>query len=234
MKLAIMQPYIFPYLGYFQLIHAVDKFVFYDDVNFIKGGWINRNKILLNRKESMFTVPLASPSPNKKIKEVYIHDGIYSQWYKKFEKSLIQSYSKTPFFRDIFPLVQQTFDCNSISIAELSKRSIKSVVEYLDLDVSFIESSDVYGNSILRAQERVLDICARENASIYINASGGVDLYDSDSFIENGRVLKFIYPELGEYQQFDSEFHPGLSMLDVLMFNGREKTINLISKYSLK
>ena len=72
MKLAIMQPYLFPYLGYFQLIAAVDKFVFYDDVNFIKNGWINRNRLLISGKVNYITIPLSGASSFLKINQVLV------------------------------------------------------------------------------------------------------------------------------------------------------------------
>lgn len=88
MKIAIMQPYIFPYIGYFQLINAVDKFIIYDDVNYIKQGWINRNKILLNNEDYLFTFPLKNASSYKKINEIELSENLYSKWKIKFFKTL--------------------------------------------------------------------------------------------------------------------------------------------------
>ena len=87
MKLAIMQPYIFPYLGYFQLLNSVDHFVFYDDVNFIKGGWVNRNQLLINNQNKFFTVPLKKIISFTPINEVEIHKKLYPNWRSKFYNS---------------------------------------------------------------------------------------------------------------------------------------------------
>lgn len=104
MKIAVMQPYLFPYIGYFQLLNAVDMFVVFDDVNFIKKGWINRNNILVNRQKYLFTVPLKDASQNKLIKEVQIADD---GWQEKFLKTVAQSYKKAEFFDEAFALIEK-------------------------------------------------------------------------------------------------------------------------------
>src|SRR5690554_4605276 len=146
MKLAIMQPYIFPYIGYFQMIKAVDKFVFYDDVNFIKKGWINRNRILVNGKDFMFTIPLEKTSQNNLILESHIKQEVYTEWRNKIYITLEQNYKSSPYYNDTIELITKVFNQNKISISELAIESIKKVSEYLGLNTIFLKSSDNYDN----------------------------------------------------------------------------------------
>lgn len=233
MKLAIMQPYFFPYIGYFQLMNAVDKFVFYDDVTFIKQGWINRNRILLNDKEHLFSVPIKDISSNKFIKDVKIHQDLYHIFKKKLLKTIKQSYSKSPFFESVFLLFQDTLNCKVETINDLAKHSIKSICKYLYIDTILIDSSVDYQNGHLHAQERVLDICKKENTNTYINAIGGKDLYSKDEFSRNGIGLFFLKPLIIEYKQFNNDFVPWLSIIDIMMFNGKDRIKKMLNNYVL-
>lgn len=233
MKLAIMQPYIFPYIGYFQMIKAVDKFVFYDDVNFIKKGWINRNRILVNGKDFMFTIPLEKTSQNNLILESHIKQEVYTEWRNKIYITLEQNYKSSPYYNDTIELITKVFNQNKISISELAIESIKKVSEYLGLNTIFLKSSDNYDNRGLGRKERLIDICKRENATHYINAIGGQELYSKDSFEENDIKLGFIKPMPISYKQFDNAFLPWLSIIDVLMFNSKEEIILMLDKYEL-
>ncbi|MDP5140076.1 MAG: WbqC family protein, partial [Spirosomaceae bacterium] len=212
-----MQPYIFPYIGYFQLINAVDKFVIYDDVNFIKRGWIHRNNILVNNSANMFTVPLSKPSQNNLINEVELGD--LTSWKEKFLKTTEQSYKKAPHFETVFSLLERTFSSGETYIGKLALRSIQEVCFYLEISTEIESSSEVYGNPELKGQERILDICLKEKAEHYINPTGGRELYSKNLFAENGVKLNFIQSEKVIYPQFKNEFVPWLSIIDVLMFN---------------
>lgn len=235
MTLAIMQPYIFPYIGYFQLINAVDKFVIYDDVNFIKQGWINRNKILLNGKEHLFTVPLEGASSFKIIRETELNNKFFKIWEVKFLKSVEQSYKKAPNFAECYELIEGVFkgiECQT-NIASLAAASILGVHNYLNLNTEFELSSTIYDNRYLSGQSRVIDICRKEMASEYINPLGGQNLYNHTVFEENGLRLKFIVPKLEAYEQFKLPFIKGLSIIDVLMFNSKERVRQMLNCYSL-
>src|SRR4051794_27590130 len=159
MKLAIMQPYLFPYIGYFQLISAVDRFVIYDDVNFIKQGWINRNKILIGGKEYLFTVRLKHVSSFNPIKNTFIDDQFYCGWKEKFLKSLMFNYKNAPQFKYIYSLVEEVLSSESRYISVLAVNSLKIISDYLGIKSSFIETSAQYQNSHLSGQERIIDIC---------------------------------------------------------------------------
>ncbi|QQZ37589.1 WbqC family protein [Pseudomonas sp. SK2] len=227
MKLAIMQPYLFPYAGYFSLIRQVDKFVFYDDVNFIKGGWINRNRLLVGGEARYFTVPLSGASPNLKINEVKVQAR--AVWERKLLACIQQSYSKAPNFKKAFDCVREVLGFNEFeNIAQLAKRSIIISAERMGLAVDFVESSAIYGNQHLSASSRVLDICLKEGADIYVNQPGGRSLYDSLEFSSKGIALRFNDAPLRAYKQFSEHFTPGLSVLDMMMFNSFEECGSLI------
>jgi hypothetical protein len=234
MRLAIMQPYLFPYIGYFQLINISDRFVMYDDVAFMKQGWVNRNNILLNGRKHLFSVPIKNLSSFSQIDETYISEKP-SNWTKKLISTITQSYSKAPFFREVFPMIEQVI-ANSAGylISKVAKESVMEVLKYLELETKIITSSSIYGNKTLRSEERIIDICKKEGAVEYINSIGGKDLYSSQNFEKAGIRLSFVRPNNIIYKQFDNEFVPSLSIIDVLMFNSKEKIITEhMSNYAL-
>lgn len=233
MKIAVMQPYIFPYIGYFQMINAVDKFVFYDDVNFIKQGWINRNKILINKKDFLFTIPLHKQNSFEWIRNTYINQKLYDSWCKKFLQTLEQNYKKAPYFDDVFSLIYEIITLENETISELAISSIQKTTQYLDLKIAFKISSEDYNNTAMGRQERLIDICKQENANHYINALGGQELYSKKDFQKEGIQLSFIQSESIAYKQFNNEFVPWLSIIDVLMFNSKKETLGLLNNYKL-
>lgn len=235
-KVAIMQPYLFPYLGYFQLIELVDTFVFYDDVNFIKQGWINRNRILVSTKPMYFTVPLANASSNSKIRDTLIHKNLFEKWKVKFLRTLVQSYSKAPYVIPVKALVENVFyDKNASSIGDLAKGSIVEVRNYLGLtNTTIIESSFKYGNSHLSGEKRVVDIVKAESGNRYINPIGGLELYKKQHFADEGLFLSFLQSRATPYDQFiDSSFIPNLSILDMLMFNSKDTVKSMLAEFEL-
>ena len=231
MKLAVMQPYFFPYLGYFQLIHAVDKLVVYDDVNFIKQGWINRNFILVDCQPLRITVPLSKASSFKTIAETTLSPD--PAWRGKLLKTLSHAYAKAPHFEPVFALVNKVVQQHADSVAELALGSIHAVSEYLGLNTKIQSSARHYGNRHLKGEARVLDICRREGASAYHNLPGGQALYDPATFTAAGIDLRFIKPVEPRYRQFACTFVPHLSVLDVLMFNDRESTHSFLANYGI-
>lgn len=233
MTIAVMQPYIFPYIGYFQMIHAVDKFVFYDDVNFIKQGWINRNRILLNNKDFLFTIPLHKANSFTYIKDTTINQKLYENWKSKFLLTVAQNYKKAPYFRDVFLVVETVLNSEAANISQLAIASVVAVSNYLGLQTEFITASEAYQNKDLERQERLIDICKKENATHYINALGGKDLYSKEDFKKKNIDLKFIQSQPIVYKQYSDDFVPWLSIIDVLMFNSIEETKAMLDKYEL-
>lgn len=232
MPIAIVQPYLFPYLGYFQLISAVDTFVLYDDVNFITRGWINRNKVLINGKAKYFTIPCKDASQHKLIKDV--KHALTDKKRGKLLRTIKFSYGNAPFFDNVYPIVERVLQTDSDFISELAIKSVTETCNYLDLDASFRLSSEEYDNISLGRAERLIDICKQEKSTTYINPTGGKDLYSKSEFKKEGIDLKFIESSLKKYEQFDNEFVSGLSIIDLMMFNSPEKiTSDLLKAYKL-
>lgn len=231
MTLAIMQPYFLPYIGYFQLLNAVDKFVLYDDVNFINRGWVNRNTMLLGGKPHLFTLPLINASQNRLIHEVEVSQD--TAWRTKTLKTFQQAYQKAPQFQVIFPLLEETIYLEATDIADLVYQSLVLVNGYLGIETELVRTSRMYDNAELKGQARILDICKKEGATRYINPIGGQELYKRDLFQEQGIQLNFIKSTLHPYPQFKNAFVPWLSILDVLMFNDLGSVRELLQDFEL-
>jgi hypothetical protein len=217
MKLAIMQPYLFPYIGYFQLLNAVDKFIVYDDVNFIKRGWINRNRLLVDGQEYLFTVPLQKVSQNRLIKDT--KHNIDEKWKNKFYSLLNHSYKKAPYFLEVIDIVQNSFNQKSPFLIDIQMKTLQLIQDFLKIETVITLNSAFHGLGNLSGQERIIDICLRESASSYINPIGGRNLYQHNLFQKNGVNLQFIASREVKYTQFDNPFLPSLSIIDVMMFN---------------
>jgi hypothetical protein len=226
-----MQPYIFPYIGYYQLINAVDKFVIYDDVNYINRGWINRNNILVNGKGYLFTIPLQDASQNRLINEIEI--AVDEAWKKKFLRTVEQSYKKAPYYNDVCPIITATVYSTATHVCEFSSLSLRAVMEYLEIPVEFVSSSSIYNNRELKGQDRILDICMKENSDHYINPIGGMEIYSEELFQKAGIKLNFIQCKPITYRQFNNEFVSHLSIIDVLMFNDKEAVTDMLQSYEL-
>ena len=231
MKLGIMQPYFVPYIGYWQLMNAVDKYVVYDDVNFIKGGWINRNRILVNGQPKYFNIPMLGASPYKLIKEVGVNND-----QKLIDKNLRMiegAYKKAPYFSVIQPLVEKILTCGKECLSEYILESFKIINSYLEIDTELILSSDLQKDCSLKGQEKVLVICKELGATEYYNAIGGQELYSFDEFKKNDIELSFLETNKISYEQFGQNFQENLSILDVMMFNSKEEIQKILSEYQL-
>ena len=231
MKIAIMQPYLFPYLGYFQLIKAVDTFVFYDDVNYINRGWINRNNILTNGKPLLFTVPLIEASQNKTINEIIVDSS--EKWKNKLLKTIEMSYKRAVNFQVVYELINYIFKSNYSTINELNFISISEVLKYIGVNTKIIKSSECFSNQHLKGQYKILDICKQLNAHHYINPPGGKEIYQPELFNQNNIAFNFIETDNIKYKQFNDFFIPNLSIIDVLMFNTKEQVLEMLNLYKL-
>jgi hypothetical protein len=228
MKLAIMQPYLFPYLGYFQLIRAVDALVIYDDVNYIKGGWINRNFILAQGNKQLITLPLQSASPNKLINQVEV-----GKQQNKLLKSIRHNYCKAPYFDVVYPMLEAAFTQQERNLSRFLEQELRKICTYLDLTPKWYLSSDLNKENSLRSQDKILAICEELGATHYINVSGGMTLYNHNVFKSRGMQLSFIQSKPVSYYQFGNEFVPNLSIIDVMMFNNKEQCTALLEEYEL-
>ena len=229
MKVAIMQPYFFPYIGYFSLIKVVDLFIFYDDVNYIKGGWVNRNRILINSEAKYLTLNVKNGSPNKLINEIEFDDNR-----QKLLKTIELNYKKAPYFKQVWPLLETNLKLKTTSLADIAINSVRSVTNYLGMKTKFEISSVSYPETKgLERSERLKQICRKTHADTYINAIGGIDLYDKNDFLKNHINLQFLKPQLLQYKQYKETFIPGLSIIDVLMFNSIEDINKMLDQYQL-
>ncbi len=226
-----MQPYLFPYIGYFQLVNAVDRFILLDDVNYIKRGWVNRNRLLVNNKEHLFTIPVKDVSQNRPINKLSLVEE--DKWKKNIMRTLEMNYKKAPHFKTVFSLINQIIYSNELSLSKYILNSLEQINSYLGITTGIVPGSSVYGNNCFKGQERIIDICRKEDADIYINAIGGTYLYSKEEFKREGVDLKFIKPLMIKYTQFGGQFVPWLSIIDVMMFNSKEELNSLINKYEL-
>lgn len=227
-----MQPYIFPYIGYFQLINAVDTFVFYDDVNYIKRGWINRNNILVNGAKRLITFPCVSASQNKFINEVEV--DLNDKKFKEILTTIELSYKKAPYFDDVYNLVSTVLTGEHENIAQLAAESILKVSTYLKLDKQFKFSSISHPESQgMDRADRLIYITKKENSNYYINAIGGQEIYGKSYFAQNSIKLNFLNSLITEYKQFKQEFIPYLSIIDVMMFNSKVDIEKMLKRYEL-
>jgi hypothetical protein len=237
MTLAIMQPYFLPYIGYVQLLNAVDTFVFYDDVAFINRGWVNRNKLLVGGKELLFTVPLKEASQNKTIREVMLAND--PKWRGKLLRTIEQSYRKTPHYAEVMPMTERIINFEAtaqtdVSVADYIVYSFTELTAYLGITTRLVASSTAYQNSHLRAQERIVDICRQEEATRYINPIGGTELYSQPGFDPIGCQLAFMQARRVTYPQPGaSEFVPWLSIIDSLMNTDVPTVRVLLNEYDI-
>jgi len=228
MKVAIMQPYLFPYIGYFQLINIVDKFVLFDDVNYIKKGWINRNNLMVNGKKMLFTISLVHASQNKLINEIEIADK-----FEKFLKTIQINYSKAKYYKPTNELINKIISYKQNNLADFIKNSLEELTAYIGIESEILVSSELNKNNLLKGQDKILEICKLLKASSYFNLPGGLNLYDKNKFREAGIELYFIKTINTPYKQFSKEFEPALSIIDVLMHNSQERVKELLNKYKL-
>ena len=222
MKLAIMQPYFFPYIGYFQLINAADKFVVYDNIQFTKKGWINRNRILVNGAAEYISLPLSKGSDYLNVDQRKLA-GTFKTERIKLLRRINESYRKAPQFDSIYPLIESVINAEEENLFGFIYQSLQAVCQFLDIKTEFIISSTLPIDHQLRSQDKVIAICDALGANQYINTIGGKELYSKEIFQQYNIELNFIQSGTVEYPQFTNKFVPCLSIIDVMMFNSKEK-----------
>jgi hypothetical protein len=218
MIVGVMQPYFFPYIGYFQLIAASDVFVFHDDVQFIKGGWISRNRILKDGQPVWITFPVRSAAHDLPINERYYASS--RQTRGRLLRRIEAAYRAAPHFADIYPLVEEIMGFGDANVAAFNAHLIRRVGAYLRLRTEFLSSSALAKDNSLTGADRVIEICRRLGATRYINPIGGKSLYRADRFSGEGIELGFLAPGvLGDDSSRPSLPSP-LSIIDSLMRTG--------------
>lgn len=228
MKGAIMQPYLFPYIGYYQLAYEVENFIFLDDVNFIKKGYVNRNSILLNGVAHEFSIPVERISQFRSINE-----HLYLGEYSKFIKMLEYGYKKAPYYQEAIGIIDAVMCCGDNNVAVKNSMSIMAVFKYLNIERKFSFSSSIGNDTCLKGQERILNLCERFGIKRYRNSIGGQDLYDKKEFERNGVELFFLKSHSVPYRQGKHDFVPNLSMIDMLMYCDKEVIRGQLLNYAL-
>ncbi len=229
MKIAIMQPYFIPYIGYFQLINSVDKFVVYDEIEYTKKGWINRNRILVNCKPDYLSLPLKKESDYLNVNQRYLSQSFQKDKIK-IERKIKECYSKAPFFLEGQNLMNKILEFNDFNLFNFIWNSIEIICKYLNIKTELIKSSSIDFDLTCKGERKVISICKALRGLEYINPIGGIELYDSKNFLENRLNLLFLKSNLVEYNQFENKFVSWLSIIDVIMFNSKDKIEEQILK----
>lgn len=231
LALAVMQPYFLPYIGYWQLMACVDKFIVLDDVAFITRGWIHRNRLLAGDGPRLFTLPVRGASQNRLICEIERADT--EVWQRKFRETLRQNYCRAPHFEATMEVLEPILAHPERNLSRFIQASLRRIADHLAIATPcFAASAD--GRDEMRGQERILDICEREGASRYVNLPGGSLLYDRGRFAQKGIELRFIKPDAVPYPQRIKKFEPWLSIVDIMMNTGREGTQAMLGQFSLE
>jgi hypothetical protein len=222
MKIAIMQPYFCPYIGYFQLMNAVDEFIVYDNIEFTKKGWINRNRILVDGKDSYITLTLKKASDYLFVKNRYLSDS-WNADRKKMLNKIREAYRKAPFFNTTYSIIEKCILSDENNLFRFILNSLYTIKDFLGIKTSFVISSAIPIDHTLKAEKKVIEICKAMKSDIYVNPIGGVGMYEKENFSNAGIELRFLKTDNIIYNQFDNKFIPSLSIIDVMMFNDKEK-----------
>ena len=228
-----MQPYFLPYIGYFQLMNTVDEFVVYDNIEFTKKGWINRNRILVNGKDAYITLPLKKDSDFLHIKDRYLAD-VWSSEKTKMLNKITESYRKASNYNNAFPIIEKCINFEGENLFGFILNSLNVIKEYLYIPTPLTLSSTIPINHNLKAEKKVIEICKERKANNYINPIGGIEIYNRNDFKEQSLALHFIRANEVIYKQFNNDFVPWLSILDVIMFNSKEETKKMLELFSLE
>lgn len=225
-----MQPYLLPYIGYWQLLAAVDRFVVYDNIQYTKRGWINRNRFLRNGTDAMFTVPVKAGSDFLDIRERSIADDFDPG---TILRSIGAAYRKAPFFSETLSVVDQALEAPSRNLFEYLLHGMRIVARHLGIETPIVVSSSVPIDHGLRAQQKVIAMCRALGADTYYNPTGGRDLYSKEDFARNGIALGFVQSRTTPYAQFGEAFVPALSIVDVMMFNEPAVVRSMLGHYEV-
>lgn len=226
-----MQPYFLPYIGYFQLIANTDVFILYDNIKYTKKGWINRNRMLLNGSDAMFSLPLKKASDSLDVIERDLATDFQPD---KLLSQFKGAYGRAPFFSEVFPLLQKIVTYDDHNLFNYIHHSLVEVCGYLGIKTEIRVSSGLFIDHELKSQDKVLALCRAMGADTYINPIGGLELYSKEDFLAQDIELKFIRSKPFEYAQFGKPFIPWLSIIDMLMFNPLQIVCEQIStRYDL-
>lgn len=235
MKLGIMQPYFFPYIGYFQLIAACDKYIFFDTPQFERRSWMNRNRIINVAEGSTYiSVPVVKAPQKTAICDMHINNS--TNWREKLLAQLEVYKKRAPYYRETMEIVRSVIARETDSLVKMNVASVIEPCKYvgIDTDWSILTQMGLSIRQDCKADEWCLEISKAMGAEDYINPPGGQSFYDREKYAAEGVRLHFIHPELLPYEQGVGRFEPGLSIIDVMMYNSPEKIREMLNAYSLK
>ncbi|WP_323645048.1 WbqC family protein [Lysinibacillus xylanilyticus] len=233
MRIALMQPYFFPYLGYFQLIHSVDEFVIFDNAQYTRRSWINRNRLLSEHGKSIyFNVPVCKAPRETKINDIVINNNL--NWQEKILNQLI-FYKHAPYFMNVMEFVTDCLTNSNSNLSQFITLILRKTCALLSIETSITILSQKFPTIIEAnaADEWGIKVSRALNATTYINAIGGKDFYNQQKYIDNDLDIQFIQPILTPYKQYSDDFMPGLSIIDVLMFNDISKIKEMLDIHEL-
>lgn len=233
-SIGIMQPYFLPYLGYFALIKHTDSWVVFDTVQYIDKGWMNRNRILSQSKEGIvyITVPVKKKSRDMLIKDTCIDDT--QKWRQKIKGQITFYKKKAPYYYKVNNLINEILSFDTNKLSELNVYALEKICNYLDIDFKYtVFSHDTMGiDEVSSPDEWALEITKSMGANTYINPPGGKSFFDNEKYKKEKIDLKFLTLNLKEYNTFSDTFIPGLSIIDVMMFNHPEEITELLNDYT--
>lgn len=236
MKFALMQPYFFPYIGYFSLIHSVEHFMFFDDVQYTRKSWMCRNRLLnIQKQQPYFIRPEIQKTAYQALLPDVELDGD-APWKRRLLEQLNGYKKKAKFYEETRQLLEGILEQEYVGLADFNIRSTIEISRYLGIESKFDKYTDYdfWFESKPDIGDWGREVAHKVNASEYVNSPGGEGFIFPDKFSSLGIKLGFIQPNLSEYWQGTTSFTPGLSIIDVLLFNGRERTAEMVSQYSIK
>jgi hypothetical protein len=233
MKLGIMQPYFFPYIGYFQLMAAVDRWISFDDIQFIDKGWVNRNRILhpdVNKEWQYITLPLEKRGRFDKICEISIKSD--AKWREQMLGKLSSYKRKAPNYKSTIDFVTSCFDTDETNLSRFLTRTLRMTAEYLGIETPIEVQSqmNLTLNEVEHSGQWALRISEKLGATEYINPHSGADIFKEREFDASCIKLTFLKPHLELYAQRQDYFIEGLSIIDVMMWNDREKISEMLTR----
>ena len=225
-----MQPYFLPYIGYFAMLNAVDHFVFLDDVQYIRRSWVNRNRIRSAQGWRYITLPICKQPRGTLISCTRLHEP--AETFPKIRHSLLREYTRAPYWEETAALCEELFAEPMASLSRFNAESTRRIARHLGITTSTSLASELTPTG-LKGEERIVEICGQLGADHYINAIGGRSLYDKGRFARAGIRLSFFQVRVLEYSQGREQFVPGLSIVDVLMFNPLAGVREMLQDYEL-
>jgi hypothetical protein len=214
-------------------MNAVDEFVIYDNIEYTKKGWINRNRILNNGIDSFITIPLKKDSDYLNVRERFLADS-WSVERKKMLNKITESYRKAPNFADVYGFIEKSILYEDYNLFNFVLNSLNLIKEYLEIRTPFVISSTVPIDHSLKSKEKVIEICKARGLDIYVNPIGGRQLYNKVDFESEGIKLHFLKTGEIKYNQFNNEFIPYLSIIDLMMFMKKQDVKQALGVFSLE